>query len=255
MSARAPDLAGLMNSTHRASLCVVAVVPARNEASRIEPVLKSMPALVSRIIVVDDASEDGTGDVASRADARVSVVRHGTRRGVGAAIEAGYAHAFDAGADAAVVLAGDGQMDPADLPALLGPIHAGRADYVKGNRLAAREARACMSTSRWLGIHALSFGTRVASGLAVSDTQCGYTALTRAAWLRLRARPLWHGYGYPNDMLIRLAKAKLVVEEVPVRPVYFGKRGGMSARHGLLVVPYVIARAWWQARELDGGCA
>jgi hypothetical protein len=170
---------------------------------------------------------------------------------VGAAIQTGYAHAFEQGADVAVVLAGDGQMDPLDLPALLAPIEAGRADYVKGNRFLAEDARARMSTPRWLGIHALSLGTRVVSGLPVSDTQCGYTALTRAAWLRLRSRPLWHGYGYPNDVLVRLAKAKVRVEEVPVRPVYFGKRGGMGARHALVVVPYVLARAWWHARGVE----
>ena len=251
MSARAPDPAALIEMTPNVSLVIVAVVPARNEASRIARVMETMPPFVSRIVVVDDASEDDTGSVAQQADPRVRVLRHARRRGVGAAIQTGYAHAFEQGADVAVVLAGDGQMDPLDLPALLAPIEAGRADYVKGNRFLAEDARARMSTPRWLGIHALSLGTRVVSGLPVSDTQCGYTALTRAAWQRLRRRPLWHGYGYPNDVLVRLAKAKVRVEEVPVRPVYFGKRGGMGARHALVVVPYVLARAWWHARGVE----
>lgn len=248
MSARAPDPAALTEVTRNVSLVIVAVVPARNEASRIARVMETMPPSVSRIVVVDDASEDETGSLAKQADARVEVIRHATRRGVGAAIDTGYAHAFSQGAQVVVVLAGDGQMDPTDLPALLAPIEAGRADYVKGNRFFAEDARTRMSTPRWLGIHALSFGTRFVSGLHVSDTQCGYTALTRQGWMRLHTRPLWHGYGYPNDVLVRLAKAKVVVEEVPVRPVYFGKRGGMGARHALLVVPYVLARAWWQTR-------
>ena len=236
-----------------ASLCIVAVVPAHNESARIARVIETMPSCVTRIIVVDDASEDDTGSQAKERDPhRVSVLRHEVQRGVGAAIETGYARAFEDGADGTadvvVVLAGDGQMDPDDLAALLAPIHAKRAGYVKGNRLAASDARTQMSTLRWLGIHVLSLGTRVVSGLDVGDTQCGYTAITQASWRALQGQRLWHGYGYPNDMLVRLAKKRVVIEEVPVRPVYFGKRGGMGARHALFVVPFVLARAWWHSR-------
>ncbi len=251
MSARAEDTAALLE---RASpSCIVAVVPARNECTRIAAVIETMPACVTRIIVVDDASDDETGSLAKAADPqRVLVLRHPVRRGVGAAIETGYARAFAEGADVAVVLAGDGQMDPKDMRALLAPIHAKRAGYVKGNRLGAADARAQMSTSRWLGIHALSLSTRIVSGLDVGDTQCGYTAITRESWRALRGQRLWKGYGYPNDMLVRLAKQRVVIEEVPVRPVYLGKRGGMGARHALFVVPFVLARAWWHARGDEG---
>ena len=251
MSARAEDTAALLEAN--SPLCIVAVVPARNERARIAAVVETMPACVTRIIVVDDASDDETGSLAKAADPhRVVVVRHPAQRGVGAAIETGYAHAFEEGADVAVVLAGDGQMDPEDMPALLAPIRAKRAGYVKGNRLGAEDARAQMSTSRWVGIHVLSLSTRIVSGLHVGDTQCGYTAITRASWRALRGQRLWNGYGYPNDMLVRLAKQNVVIEEVCVRPVYLGKRGGMGARHALFVVPFVLARAWWHSRGDEG---
>lgn len=251
MSATAEDTAALLEGA--SPLCIVAVVPARNERTRIGAVIETMPACVTRIIVVDDASEDETGSLAKAADPhRVVVVRHPAQQGVGAAIETGYARAFEEGADVAVVLAGDGQMDPEDMHALLAPLHAKRAGYVKGNRLGAEDARAQMSTLRWLGIHVLSLSTRIVSGLDVGDTQCGYTAITRSSWRALRGQRLWSGYGYPNDMLVRLAKQNVVIEEVPVQPVYLGKRGGMGARHALFVVPFVLARAWWHSRGDEG---
>ena len=92
------------------------------------------PRLVDQVIVVDDASADQTAARAHGAGRALDLVRHPANRGVGAAIVTGYRRALAAGADAVAVMAGDGQMDPADLPALLDPIADGAADYVKGNR-------------------------------------------------------------------------------------------------------------------------
>src|SRR5580700_6262140 len=119
---------------------VVVVVPAYDEESRIGRVIETLPSDVDRAFVVDDASRDRTSSVARDVkDERVSVVRHATNRGVGAAIVTGYraALAEEGGPrDAFVVMAGDAQMDPRDLPALVTPIARGAVGYVKGNRFA-----------------------------------------------------------------------------------------------------------------------
>src|SRR5579864_3466559 len=99
---------------------VVVVVPAWDEAPRIGRVILGIPAWVDSIVVVDDASSDGTAEAAREvADPRVEIVRHGNNRGVGAAIVTGYKRALAARrngpCDAFVVMAGDGQMDPRDL--------------------------------------------------------------------------------------------------------------------------------------------
>lgn len=223
---------------------VVVVVPARNEATRIAQVVRTMPLRVASIVLVDDGSVDDTIARAEEVgDRRLSIVRHGERRGVGAAIEAGYRRAFDEGASVVVVMAGDAQMDPADLEAVIEPVLANEAGYVKGNRLDHARARRDMPVVRRLAGTVLSLLTSAASGRRVRDSQCGYTAIDRSAWAVLSRAPMWRSYGYPNDVLVRLSRAGVRIGEVPVRPVYLGKRGGMGARHALLVVPYVIARA------------
>lgn len=193
--------------------------------------------------MVDDASDDGTVAAAREVDdTRVRIVQHVANRGVGAAIVTGYGEAFRLGADVAVVMAGDAQMDPADLPALLAPLTEGEADYAKGNRLAFPGARARMPFTRFLGNHVLSVLTRLITGLAVTDSQCGYTAITRHAAERLPLERLWPRYGYPNDLLGEISMAGLRAVDVVVRPVYADEVSGIGLRHALFVVPYVLLR-------------
>ncbi|MFO0694885.1 MAG: glycosyltransferase family 2 protein [Polyangiales bacterium] len=222
---------------------VAVVVPAYREALLIGRMLAGVPAFVDRIFVVDDASDDATGEVALAVpDPRITLVRHPVNQGVGAAIATGYAAAFEAGADVAVVMAGDGQMDPEDLPALLAPITHGRADYAKGNRLAWPGAAGRMPLARFVGNHVLSVLTALATGLAIQDSQCGYTALSRRAAEVLPLGSLWARYGYPNDLLGQAAALGLRVVDVPVRPVYGEEKSGIGLRHALFVIPFVLLR-------------
>src|SRR5690349_17795577 len=97
---------------------IAVVVPAFREARLIGRTLSAIPQFVDVILLVDDASDDDTVGAALRVDdARVRIVQHACNRGVGAAIVSGYTEAFALGADVAVVMAGDAQMDPNDLPA------------------------------------------------------------------------------------------------------------------------------------------
>jgi glycosyltransferase involved in cell wall biosynthesis len=226
---------------------VVVVVPAYEERPRIGRVLGTMPALVDRVIVVDDASRDGTADAARAVgDPRVEVVSHPTNRGVGAAIATGYRRAFDwtrAPNDAIAVMAGDAQMDPVNLEAVVAPIVLGRAGYVKGNRFAWPEVLRAMPLARWTAGQALSRLTSLATGVLVHDSQCGYTALSRHACGQLDLDGLWPGYGYPNDLLGQLARRGVVISEVPVRPVYADEVSRLRPRHALTVL-WLLARAW-----------
>ena len=230
-------------------LRVTVVVPAFNEARAIADAITTMPALVDRVIVVDDASADETSARAiacAQEDARVEVVRHAENRGVGAAITTGYRRALEGDADAIAVMAGDGQMDPADLPALLDPIADGRADYVKGNRFLHPEVWSAMPRARIVGNVMLSAATRVTSGYKhVFDSQCGYTAASRAALEAIDLDGLFPRYGYPNDLLSRLHAADVRVCDVCVRPVYGPHwHSGINFSTVLHPIPWVLVRSW-----------
>src|SRR5262245_60983899 len=106
-------------------LQIAVVIPAFNEELAIADAVAVVPDFVDRVYVIDDASVDATAARAAEAAAAcgrdVEVLRHPDNRGVGAAIVTGYRRALAAGCDVVAVMAGDGQMDPADLPALLDP--------------------------------------------------------------------------------------------------------------------------------------
>lgn len=233
------------------SLRVAVVVPAFNEELNVARTVRDVPAFVDHVLVVDDASHDATFLEASRTRRRgLEVLRHPRNRGVGAAIATGYRRALALGVDAAVVMAGDGQMDPRDLPALLAPLVDGRADYVKGNRFAHGEVWRVMPPLRVAGNVALSLLTKVTSGYYdLFDSQCGYTAASRRALAVIDAAGMFPRYGYPNDLLARLHAARLRVCDVPVRAVY-GPNWRSGIRLSTVVYPmsFVLLRSW--ARRL-----
>jgi glycosyltransferase involved in cell wall biosynthesis len=225
------------------------VMPAHCEEALVRRAIASVPPFVDAIWVIDDASTDRTADEVLRAgDPRVRLIRHTENHGVGAAIATGYRAAFGAGIDVACVMAGDGQMDPRDLPGLVAPVLAGEADYVIGDRLAWPDAREAMPLSRFLGNHVLTMLSRFTLGLPIGDSQCGYTALTREAAARMELRSLWPRYGYPNDLLARAKDAGLRIATRPVRPVYGEEKSGIRLHHALFVIPFVLARAWLRRR-------
>jgi glycosyltransferase involved in cell wall biosynthesis len=239
---------------------VSVVMPAYDVEDRIAEAVSSVPPIVDHVVVVDDASRDGTAAlVEGLRRPGLRLVRHPVNQGVGAAIATGYAEALRLGSEVVAVMAGDGQMDPDDLPALLTPIALGRADYSKGNRFLRREVWRAMPLERLLGNLVLSLLTKVTSGYwQVFDSQCGYTAISgralralgtgspgRAPGLGAEERAgqgsssssafeargekptFFSRYGYPNDLLARLRSLDARLEEVPVRPVYDGQRSGI----------------------------
>lgn len=221
---------------------VLVVVPAYCEERLLPRTLLGIPGFVDAILVVDDASPDQTSAAARGVDdPRVQVLRHGANRGVGAAIITGYRHGLQMGADVVAVMAGDAQMDPADLPALLRPITAGSSDYVKGNRFAHSRV-ADMPLARRAGGRALSVLTRKLTGLEVDDTQCGYTAIGRRALDHLDLSAVWPRYGYPNDLLGLLAAGGHRVSEVPVRPVYADEKSGVRPWHMATIFGVLLRR-------------
>jgi len=227
---------------------VAVVVPCYNEEGQIAKVLGTMPGFVDRIIVVDDASSDATLEVvrqqaaAGDGNARIAVVQHERNRGVGAAIVSGYKEAIRERMDVVAVMAGDGQMDPAELHLVVGPVARGEADYAKGDRLFYEDAWHHTPKVRYLGNALLSMLTKIASGYwHVADSQTGYTAISRDALEKLALDAIYPRYGYPNDMLVRLNVYEMRVADVPVKPVYgVGERSKMRLWRVMPVMSWLI---------------
>jgi len=224
---------------------IAVVIPAYNEADKIAATIRSIPGFVDHVIVVDDGSADATAAAARRVARRAS--GRGAGRGGGRRVEV-VVHA-------AAVMAGDGQMDPADLPRLLAPVLGGEADYAKGNRLGWPGGWRHIPPVRLLGNLVLSYLTRLASGYRrLLDTQSGYTVAARPVLALLTAEPFFPRYGYPNDVLIRLGAAGARVVDVPVRPIYGPTwRSGLRPARVALPLLRLLARA--VARRLSAHAA
>lgn len=238
------------------------VVPAYEEDTLLVRTVETMPTFVDHVFIIDDASTSPASFVLNEqgidyslvpiccndnppCDASppqsLSVCRHEQNQGVGAAIVTGYRCALAAGADAIAVMAGDAQMDPADLPRLLDAFIEEEADYVKGDRLHGAVWRV-MPWRRLVGTTLLAYLTRLSSGLpGLRDSQCGYTVIRAEALRALPLHALYPRYGFPNDILNRLGELGAQVTQVPVAAVYGAEVSGLRVRR---VVGPISAILW-----------
>jgi len=227
---------------------VAVVVPAFDEERLVGETIRGIPEFVDRILVVDDASRDGTIDAAEAVgDPRVDVLRHEHNAGVGAAIATGYRRALEEDTDVTCVMAADNQMDPSELQGLVEPVARGEVDYVKANRLVSGEAWTVIPRTRYLGNAVLSLLTKIASGYwHVADSQAGYTALSLSALRRLDLNALYPRYGFPNDMLVHLNVQNARVRDVPSRPIYdVGQQSGIKLRSVVPRISWLLYKGFW----------
>lgn len=232
------------------------VVPAYNEETQIHRVIDTAPHFVDTIVIINDCSPDRTADVVRAhphyASGRVVLIDLPVNEGVGGAIAAGYKWSRDHGIDIAVVMAGDGQMNPADMPAILDPVVDGEVDYTKGNRLVTGDAFRKIPKIRFFGNTALSLLTKIASGYwHVADSQTGYTAINARALASIDWDGMYKRYGQPNDLLVKLNVEGFRVIDVPVEPVYnVGEKSGIRVRKVIFTIGGLLLRLFfWRLKE------
>lgn len=154
-------------------------------------------------------------------DDRIILINNLKNGGVGAGIARGYKWAKDYDVDCTAVMAGDGQMDPDELEGLCVPVIEENVDYVKGNRLIHRSSWFVIPKIRFFGNSILSILTKLASGYwRISDTQTGYTAISKKALNSVDLYKIYKSYGMPNDLLVKLNIAYCTIREVEIKPVY-----------------------------------
>lgn len=227
---------------------VAVVLPSYNESAHVASVIRSIPEWVDSIIIVDDASSDGTADVArATEDLRLTVIVHERNRGVGGATVTGYRAALELGYDIVVKMDADGQMDSNELARLVRPIAEGRADYTKGNRFLGNQGIGKMPRLRKAGSIVLSFLTKMSSGYwHVFDSQCGFTAATSTALRAVDLDGIATDYFFENDMLISLNEHDARVVDVPTSTRYGNEISSMSISRVLLTFPARLLYGGWR---------
>jgi glycosyltransferase involved in cell wall biosynthesis len=224
---------------------MLALVPAHDEAARIGRVIEGARRFLP-VLVVDDGSSDDTAAKAAAAGARV--IRQSPNQGKGAALRAGFAAALADGAEAVVTLDGDGQHDPAEIPAFLGKYArrtiAGVPTELIVGRRSFRRMPAARRLANWLGTVVLS----AALGRWIADNQSGYRLVGRRLMAAMAdSREL--GFAFEVEMIAVCLREGWPISWVPVRTIYAGEASHIRPGSHLREFLAVTRRARRIARE------
>ena len=213
---------------------IIAAIPCFNEERCIGSVVLKTKKFVSSVIVIDDGSTDATAEVAAEAGA--TVYQHGQNRGYGATVRNALSKGRELGADVLVIIDGDGQHDPKDIPKLVKPLIDGEADVVIGSRFLGQGKKPPFY--RRVGQRVLTTVTNVGSGQKVSDSQSGFRAYSAKALNALNLAE--DGMSVSSEMQFAIGKSGLKVKEVPIDVTYEGQAKRSPVEHGIGVLSRVL---------------
>jgi glycosyltransferase involved in cell wall biosynthesis len=229
----------------------VAVIPVHNEAATIGA-LVAAARLYLPVIVVDDASHDGSGHYAAAAGATVLTLP--CQHGKGAALRHGFTAALRRGAEVVVTLDGDGQHDPQDIPRLLAASQRWPESIIIGSRLTATPQ---MPRHRLHAIRVASFWISWMSEGNITDTQSGFRLYPASVLHTLRLKH--GGFLLESELLLKASQAGWIVREIPIRAVYPPglKSHYRPIKDGVAMALYLLYRGLWfwpsQLRRLYRG--
>ena len=186
-------------------------------------------------------------EIIEKPNNRIVLINHLKNAGKGAGIATGYWYARFWGIDCVATMDGDGQMDPEELESICAPIIKGTAEYCKGNRLFHPSAALVIPKTRHFGNAVLSILTKFATGYwNLSDTQTGFSAISYLALNSLNLSDIYKGYGYPNDVLVKLSINRCRVQEVVIKPVYnVGEKSKMRIYKVIPKISWLLYRSFW----------
>ena len=209
------------------------VIPAYNEEKLIGKVIKKTQRHIDNIIVVDDGSKDKTYDVAVRN--RVNSLKHIVNLGKGAAIKTGCEFAIKNGAEILILLDADAQHDPDEIPNFLKNLKG--IAIVFGYRKPSKQMPFILRLGNWF----INKATKLLYNLDLRDTQCGYRALTKKAYKKIR----WiaNDYSMESEMIANVGNKGLKYKEIPIQTIYSDKYKGTTILDGVKIVLNMI---WWR---------
>jgi dolichol-phosphate mannosyltransferase len=233
---------------------VLTAIPIYNEEQHLERVLDRVREYAPSILVVNDGSTDGTGELLKRQEG-IAVLTHEQNRGYGAALISAFAHALEQDFDVLVTMDCDGQHEPSRIPVLLEAIH--DADIVSGSRYLRdfRQDTLPPEDRRRIN-HLVTRELNERLGLSLTDAFCGFKAYTRDALARLHITET--GWGMPLQLWVQAAHLGLRIKEVAVPRLYLDPNrafGGVlnDAEQRLAYYRQVIEDALSRLRIADCG--
>jgi len=213
---------------------IITVIPAYNEAAKIEKVITKLKPYVTEIIVVDDASQDNTFEIAQAAGALT--IRHIINRGQGAALRTGTQLALGRDADIIVHFDADDQFQAEDIPEMIAPICDGSADAVLGSRFLTKKSKLPKS-KEYIIMPLARLVNRLFFGIKLSDPQSGFRALSRKSAEKLTIEN--DGMAHCTEIIHKLFKNNDRIVEVPITVVYheFGQKlsGGFKIIKDIII--------------------
>lgn len=193
---------------------IIVVIPALNEEATIGSVVLQSREYASTVIVVDDGSTDRTSKVASLAGAEV--IRLEENHGKAYAVARGLTEIFDRSFKAVVLMDGDGQHDPSNIPEVVTPILSGEADLIIGSRL--MQSGNKIPEYRKVGQRVLNRFTNIGARQRFTDTQSGFRAMNMIGVRNMDFKS--NGYSLESGMIIHFTSRGLRVKEVPIQVSY-----------------------------------
>lgn len=229
------------------ALNISVLIPAFNEGEYIAEVVKGALRFVSRVLVVDDGSTDRTVSIAKEVGADVAC--HPVNRGKGAALQTGFEVLLSTGSEAIIVLDGDGQHDPVELPAFIKCAFESGAGIVIGNRLADADG---MPLVRYWTNRTMSMILSWLSRQKIPDSQCGYRLIRREVLERINFTT--ENYDLESEMLILASGLGYKIDSVPIKTIYTGqvseiKPGMDTLRFLRLILKYLTASKFQPQRQ------
>jgi dolichol-phosphate mannosyltransferase len=227
------------------------ILPTYNEADNLEPLVRSVlpqldaTGLPYTVLVVDDDSPDGTGEVGDRLAGetdRVRVLHRACKQGLGRAYLAGFEVALEAGADLVMEMDADFSHDPADVPRLIAA--AGAADLVLGSRYVPGGGVTNWGLARRLVSRGGCAYARLVLGTPVRDLTGGFKCFNRRVLEALDLTGVHaNGYGFQIELTYKAVRAGFTVTEVPI--VFRERRQGASK-----MTPPIALEAVWKVIAL-----